>query len=125
MHSAPGEEGRFELALSTSLLNELKYGSQLGKLAEALLLSAFSDSSIKPSLQQEIAAALPSVRYIRWQFLLRFVLLFAYYLLLTKFLMHTAWQPSWTEALSSGAATLRCKEMFLFVLKPWAIQRHG
>ncbi|DBA83711.1 hypothetical protein WJX77_008370 [Trebouxia sp. C0004] len=64
MHSAPGEEGRFELALSTSLLNELKYGSQLGKLAEALLLSAFSDSSIKPSLQQEIAAALPSVRYI-------------------------------------------------------------
>ncbi|KAA6419240.1 MAG: hypothetical protein FRX49_10764 [Trebouxia sp. A1-2] len=64
MHSAPGEEGRFELALSTSLLNELKYGSQLGKLAEALLLSAFSDNSIKPSLQQEIAAALPSVRYI-------------------------------------------------------------
>jgi len=65
MQSAPGEEGRFELALSTSLLNELKYGSQLGKLAEALLLSAFSDNSIKPSLQQEIAAILPSVRYIR------------------------------------------------------------
>jgi len=65
MHSAPGEEGRFELALSTSLLNELKYGSQLGKLAEALLLSAFSDNSIKLSLQQELAAALPSVRYIR------------------------------------------------------------
>lgn len=64
MHSAPGEEGRFELALSTSLLNELKYGSQLGKLAEALLLSAFSDNSIKQSLHQEIAAALPSVRYI-------------------------------------------------------------
>lgn len=70
MHSVAGEEGRFELALSTSLLNELKYGSQLGKLAEDLLLSAFGNNSIEPALQQEIAATLPSVRYIRWSMLL-------------------------------------------------------
>ena len=65
MHFAEGEEGRFELALSTSLLNELKYGSQLGRLAESILLSAFSNKAVEPALQREIAATLPSVRYVR------------------------------------------------------------
>lgn len=65
MHFVNGEEGRFELALSTSVLNELKYGSQLGRLAESLLLSAFSNNSVEPGLQREIATTLPSVKYIR------------------------------------------------------------
>jgi len=65
MFSVAGEEEKFELALSTSLLNELKHGSQLGNLAEALLLSAFRENCIEPKLQQAIAAILPSVRYIR------------------------------------------------------------
>lgn len=64
MHFAEGEEGRFELALSTSVLNELKYGSQLGRLAESLLLSAFSNNTVEPVLQRELAATLPSVKYI-------------------------------------------------------------
>ena len=65
MYSAEGEESRFELALSTSLLNELKYGSQLGRLAESILLSAFGNRLIEPALQREIAATLPCVKYIR------------------------------------------------------------
>ena len=65
MNFAPGEEGRFEVALSTSLLNELKHGSQLASLAEALLLSVFRDNSIEPELHRQLVAALPSVRYIR------------------------------------------------------------
>lgn len=65
MHFVEGEEGRFELALSTSLLNELKHGSQLGRLAESILLSAFSNKLIEPVLQREIAVTLPSVKYVR------------------------------------------------------------
>ena len=65
MHFVEGEEGRFELALSTSVLNELKYGSQLASLAESLLYSAFSNNSVDPVLQREIASTLPSVKYVR------------------------------------------------------------
>ena len=67
MHFVEGQEGRFELALSTSVLNELKYGSQLNSLAESLLLSAFSNNSVEPVLQREIATLLPAVKYIRWK----------------------------------------------------------
>ena len=65
MLSTPGDEARFELALSTSLLNELKHGTHLSKLAESLLLSTFQEKAIEPELQSRLAAALPSVRYIR------------------------------------------------------------
>ena len=65
MHFVEGQERRFELALSTAVLNELKYGSQLGRLAESLLLSAFSNHSVAPALQREIATVLPSVRFVR------------------------------------------------------------
>lgn len=65
MHFVEGEEGRFELALSTLVLNELKYGSQLGRLAESLLLSAFSNRLVEPALQREIAITLPSVKFVR------------------------------------------------------------
>lgn len=64
MLSTPGDEARFELALSTSLLNELKHGTHLSKLAESLLLSTFQEKAIEPELQSRLAAALPSVRYI-------------------------------------------------------------
>lgn len=59
------EEARFELALSTSLLNEIKFGSQLSHLAEAMLLSAFRTNQVNAALHQQMKDALPAVRYIR------------------------------------------------------------
>lgn len=65
MFYSPDEEARFELALSTSLLNEVKYGSQLSILAEAMLLSAFRTNEVNAALHQQITEALPAVRYVR------------------------------------------------------------
>ena len=65
MFYSPDEEARFELALSTSLLNEVKFGSQLSHLAEAMLLSAFRTNQVNAALHQQMKDALPAVRYIR------------------------------------------------------------
>lgn len=65
MFYSPEEEARFELALSTSLLNEMKYGSHLSHLAEAMLLSAFRTSEVNATLHQQMTEALPAVRYVR------------------------------------------------------------
>lgn len=62
---SPDEEARFELALSTSILNELKYGSQLDRLAQNMLSSAFRGSFVDAALHAQIIEALPAVRYVR------------------------------------------------------------
>lgn len=65
MYYSPDEKARFELALSTSLLNEIKFGSQLSHLAEAMLLSAFRTNQVNAALHEQITEALPAVRYVR------------------------------------------------------------